>query len=580
MRSAVSRPRTGARTVSAGVAGGEPGAVGAARRAPRSRPRRAPRRARPAPPAPRRAPRAPARANAPTATASAGTVAAVVTSGPVAQVLGQRGRDDATQVLDRSGGPTIIARLIAVTRPRRLIGPPPTAHAPVGVEPRPARLASLPDVVALREVGAHVAAAALGPRPGRGEHGLASTVRAASSTPARSVTGAGRERRLHARRTRRRARRRRGRSRRPRVIARWTRPAAPTARSARTATAARAAGSGGRSRRDRRAPPARPRTRPSSRLLDASRFAPCRPVRADLAGRVQPGHGGPPVQVGDDPAARVVRRRASPGSARGPGRCRRRGTPRTRSGSAPANPSSARASRNTWSVPVSAIRRVIAAGDDVARGEVGERVHAGHERPPGLVEQHRTLAAHGLGDQRRLPVRRTVEQHRRVELHELEVRRRRPGAQREREPVAGGRLGVGRRRVQLPEAAGGEQHRRRAQRTGAARGRRAARRRPPGRRSSSSASTATCPVSEHEPRRAAATSARSTSAPVASPPACTTRTRVWPPSRARAGRPCAGRCRTRAPRCAQPRDRGRPVGQDRRDGGGVAQPGAGGEGVA
>ncbi len=97
--------------------------------------------------------------------------------------------------------------------------------------------------------------------------------------------------------------------------------------------------------------------------------------------------------------------------------------------------------------------------DDVARGEVGERVLALHERDAGVVEQHRALAAHRLGDQRLLPLRERPEPHHRgVELHELEVGHRGTCAQRERDAVAGGDVGVGGLAEDLAEAARGEDH--------------------------------------------------------------------------------------------------------------------------
>ena len=80
------------------------------------------------------------------------------------------------------------------------------------------------------------------------------------------------------------------------------------------------------------------------------------------------------------------------------------------------------------------MRRLIAAGDDVARREVLERVHAGHHPFAGGVVEDRALAAHGLADQRLLAGGvGAAPQHRRVELDELDVAHRQPGAQRERQ---------------------------------------------------------------------------------------------------------------------------------------------------
>ena len=94
-------------------------------------------------------------------------------------------------------------------------------------------------------------------------------------------------------------------------------------------------------------------------------------------------------------------------------------------------------------------------------------------------------------------------------------------------------------------------------------------------------STATwCSSIGTRPSRAAASSARSTSAPVASPPACTTRNAVWPPSRVArepARSPSASKT---APRARQPRPTAAgpsPMIRARRRR--VAQPGAGDERV-
>ncbi len=64
--------------------------------------------------------------------------------------------------------------------------------------------------------------------------------------------------------------------------------------------------------------------------------------------------------------------------------------------------------------------------DDVARREVGERVHAGHERDTVAVAEHRALAAQRLREER--PRHRRMVQRRRVELHELEIGARDPAA--------------------------------------------------------------------------------------------------------------------------------------------------------
>ena len=98
-------------------------------------------------------------------------------------------------------------------------------------------------------------------------------------------------------------------------------------------------------------------------------------------------------------------------------------------------------------------------GDDVARGQVGQRMHAGHEPAARGVHQDRAFAAYRLGDQRLATARVGAEpEHRRVELDELQVGRLRPAAQRERQSVAGGHWRVGGRRVDLPEPAGRQHH--------------------------------------------------------------------------------------------------------------------------
>ena len=149
-------------------------------------------------------------------------------------------------------------------------------------------------------------------------------------------------------------------------------------------------------------------TSPSSRLLDASRLAPCTPVAATSPTAIQAGH------IGRAPSDRCGPRRtgsarpARPGSVRSSRRCPPRRTRRERSGSARAGsaPRCAVASSQTLRRAVAAHDRVDLAGDDVARGQVGHRMPAGHDRPPGRVDEHGALAAHGLGDQRQLAVLR------------------------------------------------------------------------------------------------------------------------------------------------------------------------------
>ena len=104
------------------------------------------------------------------------------------------------------------------------------------------------------------------------------------------------------------------------------------------------------------------------------------------------------------------------------------------------------------------MRRLIADGDDVARGEVLLRVHAGHDPLAGGVEQDRALAAHRLAD--RAPAGRSASgpRHSTVGWNCTNSMSRagQPGAQRERQAVAGDRRRVRRGGEDLAVAAGGE----------------------------------------------------------------------------------------------------------------------------
>ena len=93
-----------------------------------------------------------------------------------------------------------------------------------------------------------------------------------------------------------------------------------------------------------------------------------------------------------------------------------------------------------------------AAGHDVTRRELGIRMHVDHEPVSGVVDEHCTLAAHGLGDEEVHLSR----ERRGVELVELEVGDGRARPHRRGETVAGGEGRVGGVREQLPGAAGGE----------------------------------------------------------------------------------------------------------------------------
>ena len=198
------------------------------------------------------------------------------------------------------------------------------------------------------------------------------------------------------------------------------------------------------------------------------------------------------------------------------------------------------ASSHRWSTPWSSMRRGHGPADHVAGRQLVDEALA-----VGVAEQ-RAVAAQRLGQQRAGHGR--VVQRGRVELHELDVGHRHAGPQRHGDAVAGGLGRVGGDREELAGAAGGQQRRGR----------------PAPRAPRPSASRAAHPDAapaldeqvEGEPRsraraaavrRTASTRARSTSAPVAAPPACTTRAGEWPPSRASARRRRARRGRTPRP---------------------------------
>ena len=122
-----------------------------------------------------------------------------------------------------------------------------------------------------------------------------------------------------------------------------------------------------------------------------------------------------------------------------------------------------------------------------------------------------------------------------MELHELEIGARNRRLQRECDAVAGRQGRVGGDRKALARAAGREHDVRRAYELEVAVG-------PQREHAGAPAAAPRAARSRTNPRaprcrrvRTASTSARSISAPVASPPACTTRASEWPPSRARAG---------------------------------------------
>ena len=112
---------------------------------------------------------------------------------------------------------------------------------------------------------------------------------------------------------------------------------------------------------------------------------------------------------------------------------------------------SLRASRKTRALLPLAEDR---ARDDVARRELGEPVLRVMKRTPCVVDEHRALAAHRLGDERERILRRV--ERRRMELHELHVGERHAGAMRDRVAVAGGDDRIRRVAIDLAAPAGGE----------------------------------------------------------------------------------------------------------------------------
>ena len=167
------------------------------------------------------------------------------------------------------------------------------------------------------------------------------------------------------------------------------------------------------------------------------------------------------------------------------------------------------------------------AGDDVARRELAVGVRVEREAPAVLVDERRTLAADGLGDEERL----ADAEDRRVELEELEVAHLGAGAQRRGDAVAGRDRGIRRVRVQLAGAAGGEHDGVGLDDLAASgdggRGRRCgvvadeqldARGRARPRRTRSTRNA--CSITRTSLARSCATSAFSIAVPVASPPEC------------------------------------------------------------
>ena len=101
------------------------------------------------------------------------------------------------------------------------------------------------------------------------------------------------------------------------------------------------------------------------------------------------------------------------------------------------------------------MRRQTPARHDVAWSELAARVDVEHEAPPVLVAQHRALAAHRLGDERRAGRGECGG----VELGELEVGDRGAGSPGRGHAVARGDDGIGRMPVEASAAAGCEHDR-------------------------------------------------------------------------------------------------------------------------
>ena len=165
-----------------------------------------------------------------------------------------------------------------------------------------------------------------------------------------------------------------------------------------------------------------------------------------------------------------------------------------------------------------------------------------------------------------------------MELHELDVGNRHARPERHGQPVGRRLRRVGGDGEELSGSAGGEHGvRGRAPRSGFRRRRaaRTPRQRPSStRRSRANHSSSTAAADA----RVASTRARSTSAPVAAPPACTTRAVEWPPSRASASAPPGCRSNTAPIAMSSWTRRGALVDQHP-DGVGVAESGTGGQGV-
>ena len=193
-------------------------------------------------------------------------------------------------------------------------------------------------------------------------------------------------------------------------------------------------------------------TSPSSSELDASRLAPCTPVRCHLARRPEPG----PRSCARRGrcGCRPWRSAAPAPPAAGPSRDRGRGAPASRGCRESAWRSPSRCARiEEGAAP--RVRLLHRARHHVARAQLAAGVGVEREAAAVPLHQVRARAAHGLGDERS---RVDAGQPERggMELQELEVAQLRAHLVRKRPAVAGGAKRVGGDGVDLSHSAGRE----------------------------------------------------------------------------------------------------------------------------
>ena len=305
-----------------------------------------------------------------------------------------------------------------------------------------------------------------------------------------------------------------------------------------------------------------PITRPSSREFDASRFAPCRPVRATSPTAYSPGTVVRPARSVHTPPQLVVRRR----------RHRQQVAVRVDSRAARAGGRDGREPAGEVGYRSRAVQEHVvccAAGLGQPTGHGQRRPHpagrgrrAGARRPssgvPAPSTQHGAGAAERLGDQRRagrVPGRSTARSDGTARTPGRRPPRRPAEPSPARRPVATAGLVLAAYSWPEPPVASTTALARGPGRAGPVRVEHAEAD-DPCRRPVSATSTARWPVEHRRQPGGRAESARCTSAPVASPPACTIRSPECPPSRVRSGTP-SGPASNAAPRRLQPGDRGR-----------------------